>query len=95
MGAQQYLGVVEAGGFLLFGGECVPLRLCGSTQLLLYRVQLGFGGLQGGAGFFQRCRLPGSQGIQQGQRRSRYRPGAPGPSRASCKTSTLTARMRW
>ena len=24
-----------------------------------------------------------------------YRPGAPGPSRASCKTSTLTVRMRW
>ena len=41
-----------------------PLRLCGGTQLLLYRVQLGFGGLQGGAGFFQRCRLPCGQGVQ-------------------------------
>ena len=41
-----------------------PLRLCGGTQLLLYRVQLGFGGLQGGADFFQRCRLPCGQGVQ-------------------------------
>ena len=41
-----------------------PLRLCGGTQLLLHRVQLRFGGLQGGAGFFQRRSLPGSQGIQ-------------------------------
>ena len=58
-----------------------PLRLCGGTQLLLYRVQLGFGGLQGGAGFFQRCRLPGSQGIQQGKRRFRYSLGAQGAQR--------------
>ena len=57
------------------------LRLCGSTQLLLYRVQLGFGGLQGGAGFFQRCRLPGSQGVQQGKRRFRYSLGAQGAQR--------------
>ncbi len=54
-----------------------PLRLCGGTQLLLYRVQLGFGGLQGGAGFFQRG-LPGSQGIQQGKRRFRLRSGRTG-----------------
>ena len=40
------------------------LRLCGGTQLLLYRVQLSFGGLQGGADFFQRCRLPCGQGVQ-------------------------------
>ena len=58
-----------------------PLRLCGGTQLLLYRVQLGFGGLQGGAGFFQRCRLPGSQGVQQGKRRFRYSLGAQGAQR--------------
>ena len=57
------------------------LRLCGGTQLLLYRVQLGFGGLQGGAGFFQRCRLPGSQGVQQGKRRFRYSLGAQGAQR--------------
>ena len=41
-----------------------PLRLCGGTQLLLYRVQLGFGSLQGGADFLQCRRLPGSQGVQ-------------------------------
>ena len=41
-----------------------PLRLCGGTQLLLYFVQLGFGGLQGGAGFFQRRSLPCGQGVQ-------------------------------
>ena len=41
-----------------------PLHLCGSTQLLLYFVQLCFGGVQGGAGFFQRRSLPGGQGIQ-------------------------------
>ena len=58
-----------------------PLRLCGGTQLLLYRVQLGFGSLQGGAGFFQRCRLPGSQGVQQGKRRFRYSLGAQGAQR--------------
>ena len=40
------------------------LRLCGGTQLLLYFVQLRFGGLQGGAGFFQRRRLPCGQGVQ-------------------------------
>ena len=58
-----------------------PLRLCGGTQLLLYRVQLGFGGLQGGAGFFQRCRLPSSQGVQQGKCRFRYSLGAQGAQR--------------
>ena len=55
------------GGKLCLPGSqllCQPLRLCGGTQLLLYRVQLGFGGLQGGAGFFQRRRLPGGQGVQ-------------------------------
>ena len=72
------------------GGKlCLPgsqllrqsLRLCGGTQLLLYFVQMGFGDVQGGAGFFQRCRLPGSQGVQQGKRRFRYGLGAQGTQR--------------
>ena len=58
-----------------------PLRLRGSTQLLLHRVQLGFGGVQGGAGFFQRRSLPGSQGVQQGKRRFRHGLGAQGAQR--------------
>ena len=58
-----------------------PLRLCGGTQLLLHRVQLRFGGLQGGADFFQRCRLPGSQGVQQGKRCFRHGLGAQGAQR--------------
>ena len=58
-----------------------PLRLCGSTQLPLYFVQLGFGGVQGGAGILQRRRLPGGQGIQQGKRRFRYGLGAQGAQR--------------
>ena len=55
-----------------------PLRLCGCTQLPLHRVQLGFGGVQGGAGFFQRRSLSGSQGIQQGKRCFRHGLGAQG-----------------
>ena len=54
------------------------LRLCGSAQLLLYFVQLGFGDVQGGAGFFQRRSLPCGQGVQQGKRRFRYSLGAQG-----------------
>ena len=55
-----------SGKLCLPGGQLLrqPLRLCGGTQLLLYRVQLGFGGLQGSAGFFQRCRLPCGQSVQ-------------------------------
>ena len=55
-----------SGKLCLTGSQLLrqPLRLCGGTQLLLHRVQLGFGGLQGGAGFFQRCRLPCGQGVQ-------------------------------
>ena len=54
------------GKLCLSGGQLLrqPLRLCGGTQLPLHRVQLGFGGVQGGAGFFQRCRLPGGQSVQ-------------------------------
>ena len=33
-------------------------------ELPLHRVQLRFGGVQGGAGFFQRRSLPGGQGVQ-------------------------------
>ena len=40
------------------------LCLCGFTLLPLHRGQLCFGGLQGGAGFFQRRRLPCGQGVQ-------------------------------
>ena len=67
------------GGKLCLPGSqllCQLLRLRGGTQLLLHRVQLGFGGLQGGAGFFQRRCLPGGQGIQQSQRRFRHGLGA-------------------
>ena len=54
------------GKLCLPGGQLLrqPLCLCGCTQLPLHRVQLCFGGLQGGAGFFQRCRLPCGQGVQ-------------------------------
>ena len=54
------------GKFCLPGSQLLrqSLRLCGGTQLLLYFVQLGFGGLQGGAGFFQRRSLPCGQGVQ-------------------------------
>ena len=54
------------GKLCLPGGQLLrqPLCLCGCTQLPLHRVQLGFGGLQGGAGFFQRRSLPCGQGVQ-------------------------------
>ena len=80
-------GSVQCG---LCGGKlCLPgshllrqlLRLCGGTQLLLYFVQLGFGDVQGGAGFFQRRRLPGGQGVQQSKRRFRHGLGAQGAQR--------------
>ena len=71
------------GKLCLPGGQLLrqPLRLCSGAQLPLYRVQLGFGGVQGGAGFLQRRRLPGSQGIQQGKRRFRHGLGAQGAQR--------------
>ena len=83
LGASSIQCGLCGGKLCLTGSQLLrqPLRLCGGTQLLLYRVQLSFGGLQGGAGFFQRCRLPGSQGIQQGQRRFRYSLGAQGTQR--------------
>ena len=80
-------GSIQCG---LCGGKlCLPgsqllrqaLRLCGSTQLPLHRVQLCFGGVQGGADFFQRRSLPGSQGVQQGKRRFRHSLGAQGAQR--------------
>ena len=54
------------GKLCLPGGQLLrqPLCLCGCTQLPLHRVKLCFGGLQGGAGFFQRRRLPCGQGVQ-------------------------------
>ena len=55
------------GGKLCLPGSqllCQPLCLCSGTQLLLYFVQLGFGDVQGGAGFFQRRSLPCGQGVQ-------------------------------
>ena len=66
LGASSIQCGLCSGKLCLTGSQLLrqPLRLCGGTQLLLYRVQLGFGGLQGGADFFQRCRLPGGQGVQ-------------------------------
>ena len=72
------------GGKLCLPGSqllCQPLCLCSGTQLLLYFVQLGFGGLQGGAGFFQRRGLPCGQGVQQSKRRFRHGLGAQGAQR--------------
>ena len=40
-----------------------------------------FGDVQGGAGFFQRRRLPGGQGVQQSKRRFRHGLGAQGAQR--------------
>ena len=58
-----------------------PLRLCGGTQLLLYFIQLRFGGVQGGASFFQRRSLPCGQSVQQSKRRFRYSLSAQGAQR--------------
>ena len=72
-----------SGKLCLPGGQLLrqPLCLCGCTQLPLHRVQLGFGGVQGGAGFLQRRRLPCGQGVQQGKRRFRHGLGAQGAQR--------------